>query len=62
MTDSSLLPVSRRTGEDNFLESSGMSEMNGSLKVANDTHRKLKSRHLSMIGVFPSFSVTVSVV
>ena len=59
-------PISRGTGEDNSSDSSaqphGMSEMNGSRKVGNETHRGMKSRHLTMIGMYCNYSDTVSVV
>ena len=69
MTDSSLLPISLARGENNNSDSSaqlhgnGTSEMNGSRKVGgNRTHRGMKSRHLTMIGMYPSYSDTVSIV
>jgi len=37
-----------------FAQPHGMSEMNGSRKAANETHRGMKSRHLTMIGMYPS--------
>jgi amino acid permease len=63
MTDSSLSPISNGTGENTSsnLESSDSSaqphgasesEMNESRKVANTTHRGMKSRHLTMIGTY----------
>ena len=64
MTDSSLLPISRGTAgsENNNSDSSvqtyanGTSEMNGSRKVGgNRTHRGMKSRHLTMIGMYPNY-------
>jgi len=72
MTDSSLQPISDGTGKVNSSDSSaqphGTSEMNGSRKVANETHRGMKSRHLTMIaiggtigtGIFLSAGIAVS--
>jgi amino acid permease len=34
----------------------GTSEMNGSQKEMNETHRGMKSRHLTMIGMYPNNS------
>ena len=66
MTDSSLLPISGASGENNNSDGSaqphGTSEMDGSRKVANETHREMKSRHLTMIGMYPSYSDTISIV
>lgn len=62
MADSSLLPISLGTGEKTFSDSSAQplgkseSEMKGSEKVENDTHRGMKSRHLTMIGMYSSCS------
>jgi amino acid permease len=55
--DSNLLPISRDTGTSSDTSSSSakphdMSEMSGSQKVANETHRGMKSRHLTMIGMY----------
>ena len=56
------MPVSSDTGGNTSSDSSthphGASEMNGSQKVANETHRAMKSRHLTMIGMYPSYSST----
>ena len=60
--DSSLLPTSRDTDESTSSDSSVQphctsdSEMNGSQNAANETHRGMKSRHLTMIGMYPSYS------
>ena len=53
------------SGKSNNSDSSALphvrSEVNGSRKVwGNRTHRGMKSRHLTMIGMYPSYSDTVS--
>ena len=59
---------SREVGEKTSSDSSGqphatsVSEINGSGKIANETHRGMKSRHLTMIGMYCNYSDTVSVV
>ena len=62
MTDSRLLPTSLGTGEktssDGSAQPHGTSdlEMKESGKVVNETHRGMKSRHLTMIGMYSSYS------
>jgi len=56
MADPSLLPISRGTGENNTSDSSAQPhdalEMNRApWKIANETRRELKTRHLTMIAI-----------
>ena len=57
-----LLPISPNTGKNtsessnNSAQHHGTSEMNGSRKAVNETHRAMKSRHLTMIGMYPSYT------
>ena len=50
-----LLPISRDTsslGSFKFVQPHGTSEMDSAQKVVNETHRGMKSRHLTMIGMY----------
>ena len=67
MTDPSLLPTSYDTASRENTSSDSSSAqplstlaMNRSGKVGNENHRGMKSRHLTMIGMYSSYSGTAS--
>ena len=64
MADPSLLLTSRGTGENNSSDSSAQPydglEMNRAWNITNETRRALKTRHLTMIGLFPSYGTVRS--